>query len=160
MRSNPVLKLAVSPWKMKLFFLTKLPMAFIAGLKVIHADKQIVSVSIPYKYLNKNPFKSVYFAVLSMAAELPSGILAMNAVKNSSKPVSMLVLDMNVSFKKKAKSKIIFTCNDGNKIEDAVNTSILKNTSETVRIKSIGKNDKGEEVAEFLFTWTFKPYGN
>jgi DNA-binding protein len=141
-----------------MFMLTNLPMAFIAGLRITFADIEKVTVSVPYKFLNKNPFKSIYFAVLSMAAELPSGILAMNAVKNSHKPVSMLVLNMTVEFKKKAKSKIHFTCEDGKLIANAVKSSIESNSAETVKIKSIGKDTNGLEVAEFTFTWTFKPY--
>ena len=67
---NKIIKLARNSFKMKLFMLMKLPFGFLAGLKITKINSQKASVSIPYKYLNKNPFRSIYFAALSMAAEL------------------------------------------------------------------------------------------
>lgn len=153
---NKILSLAKTPWKMKLYFFTKLPMALLAGLKVIYSDKDRVSVSVPYKFLNRNPFQSMYFAVMAMAAELPSGILALAAVRGSDFPVSTLVLDMRASFTKKAKTKVVFTCKDGKKIFDAVQHSIDSCEPQTVDIKSVGVDTDGDIVAEFNFTWTFK----
>ena len=149
-------KMAISSWKMKIFMLQNLPMAFIAGLKIIQIDRDSAQVSIPYKYLNKNPFKSIYFASQSMAAELATGILAMAAVKDHKIPVSMLVLQMKSSFIKKANSKIIFSCEDGQAIADAINKAVEDGEGHTINAKSIGKNKEGQVVSEFEFTWTFK----
>lgn len=82
-------------------------MAFLAGLKVIEIDSSKATVTVPYKCLNKNPFRSIYFAVLSMAAELATGILAMAAIKDYSVPVSMLVLEMKAGFQKKQGQKLL-----------------------------------------------------
>ncbi|MCZ6693800.1 MAG: hypothetical protein O6939_07840, partial [Bacteroidetes bacterium] len=38
--------------------------------------------TIPYKFLNKNPFQSTYFAVQSMAAEASTAALAMGKCRN------------------------------------------------------------------------------
>ena len=117
---NKIRKLAVRPFQMKLFMLTNLPMGLLAGLKITGLDKSRASVSVPFKYLNKNPFRSMYFAVMSMAAELSSGILALAALHDRDIPVSMLVLNMEASFIKKARTKVVFTCPDGDKIENAI----------------------------------------
>jgi len=50
--------------------LRKLPMGFIAGLKMEALDPSKSTVSVRFKWVNQNPFRSLYFAVLSMAAEL------------------------------------------------------------------------------------------
>lgn len=155
--ANKVLKMAANPWKMKLYLLFNLPMAFIAGLKVIEASGTKVSVSVPYKFLNKNPFKSMYFAVLSMAAELPTGIIALNEVSNNKIPVSMLVLNMKASFLKKTRSKVVFSCTDIEKIKTAISESVAKNEGQTVVIESVGIDQEDNIVAEFSFEWTFKP---
>ena len=147
-------------FKMKLFMLMKLPLGFFTGLRVIKITKEMASVTIPFKYLNKNPFQSIYFAALAMAAELSTGVLAMVAIKGSGKDVSMLVFDMSANFSKKAKGRITFTCNEGQKITDAVNESIKTGEGKTVTITSTGINKEGIEVAKFLFTWTFKPKKN
>lgn len=149
-------RMATKSWEMKLFMLQNLPMAFIAGLRVIQINKDSAQVSIPHKYLNKNPFKSMYFASQSMAAELATGILAMAAIKDVSIPVSMLVLQMKSSFFKKATSKIIFSCEDGQAIAKAINKAIEDGEGHTINTKSVGKNNEGQVVSEFEFTWTFK----
>ena len=145
-----------NPWKMRLYMLKKLPLGLIAGLKVVEIDEDKASVSIPFKYLNKNPFQSIYFAALAMAAELSSGILALVNVQAASKPVSMLVFDMNANFTKKAKSKIVFTCTQGKEIAETIEESIKTGEGKTVTVSTVGIDEAGDKVAEFNFTWTFK----
>ena len=159
LRKNKIRELAKQPWKMKLFMLMNLPMGFIAGLKIIEITSHKSRISVPYNFVNKNPFKSMYFAVQSMAAELTSGILALAEVYQATKPVSMLVLNMKASFTKKARTKVIFTCNDGDKIRNAIATSIETGEGQTVDVVSVGIDKDGDQVAEFTFTWTFKPKG-
>ncbi len=156
-KDNKIRKLATKPLQMKLFMLANLPMGLLAGLKIIEIDKSKATVSVPFKYLNKNPFRSMYFAVMAMAAELSSGILSLAALHDTKVPVSMLVLDMQAQFIKKAKSKIVFSCNDGQKIIDAINKSIQTGEGETLIVHTEGHDTSGEKVAAFSFTWTFKP---
>lgn len=137
--------------------LINLPMGLIAGLRIVKIDSNCCIVTVPFKYVNKNPFKSMYFAVLSMAAELSSGILSLSEVSEAEKPISMLVLNMTASFTKKVKTKVSFSCNDGEKIRNAIATSIETNEGQTVDVVSVGIDKSGDKVAEFYFTWTFKP---
>lgn len=156
-KPNKIRKLAAKPFQLKLFMLAKLPMGLLAGLKIVELDERKSVISVPFKYLNKNPFRSMYFAVMSMAAELSSGILALAAVNESSQPVSMLVLNMQAEFIKKAKTKLTFSCNAGDKIKQAIKKSIQTGEGETLIVHSEGVDNTGEKVAEFTFTWTFKP---
>ncbi|HIB29601.1 MAG TPA: thioesterase, partial [Candidatus Marinimicrobia bacterium] len=78
---NKFVKRVKSRFLFKLFTIAKLPLAFISGLKVLDLDENQCSTSVQYKYLNKNPFQSMYFAVLNMAAELSTGVLALLATK-------------------------------------------------------------------------------
>lgn len=155
-RNKDFRSMVASPFKLKLFFLKKMPMGFISGLRIKSIDKKHASISVPYNYLTQNPFRSMYFAVQSMAAELSSGVLAISEVMSASKPVSMLVFDMKAQFSKKATSKIIFTCNDGEAIANAVQKAVETNEGQTVTVTSTGVNSNGEVVSEFSFTWTFK----
>ncbi len=154
---NKIEKMAASPFRMKLFMISHLPMAFLAGLKVTKMDMQGASVSVPYKCLNKNPFRSVYFAVLSMAAELSSGIIALAALHDVKVPVSMLVLRMKAEFLKKAKTKVVFHSKDGEKIRLTIKKSIETGEGQTIEVLSSGVDTSGDKVAEFIFEWTFKP---
>jgi len=157
MSKNKIKQLADSPWKMKLYMLMNLPMGFIAGLKITEITSAKAQITVPYKFINKNPFKSMYFAVQAMAAELSSGILALSEVAEATKPISMLVLNMKALFTKKARTKVTFTCNDGDKIRNAISESITTGEGQTVDVKSVGIDRDGDQVAEFTFTWTFKP---
>jgi len=144
---------------MKLFMMKHMPMGWIAGLRIITFDKGKAQVSVRYKFLNKNPFRSIYFAVLSMAAELSSGILALAATRSADVPISMLVLKMKADFLKKARTTIVFTCDDGKKIAETVARSIETGEGQMLEVSSSGYDTEGDKVAEFTFTWTFKPKG-
>lgn len=148
--------LANNNFLLKLFFLKKMPMGILSGMKVVELDEEHCSVSVPFNYLTKNPFKSTYFAVQSMAAELSSGAMAISEVSQAPKPVSMLVLDMKANFTKKARTKVIFTCNNGKEISEAVHKTISTGEGQTVNIISNGVDSEGDIVSEFQFTWTFK----
>ena len=54
-----------SSFMLKLFSITRLPMAIITGLKIQEINYSVCKTNVHYKYLNKNPFKSTYFAVQS-----------------------------------------------------------------------------------------------
>jgi hypothetical protein len=149
-------KMVSDPFKLKLFFLKSLPMAFLAGLRLRHLDHEKAVVTIPFKYLNKNPFRSIYFACLAMAAELSTGVLSMMAIYKSRPPVSMLVVGMEAKFYKKAIGLISFTCADGQAIFDAVAASKETGEGRTVVTTSIGTDEAGDKIAEFKLTWSFK----
>lgn len=157
MTGNKLRKSATNPFKMGLFLLKNLPLGFLVGLRVKHIDAKSASVSVPFKYLTKNPFRSIYFAVLSMAAELSTAVLAMASIYDARVPVSMLVYDMDAHFTKKATSRIVFHCEQSQELVKAVEECVTTGEGKTATVKSIGKDINGAQVAEFNFTWTFKP---
>ncbi|HPH98903.1 MAG TPA: DUF4442 domain-containing protein [Chitinophagaceae bacterium] len=144
------------PITFRLFLLQKLPAVFFAGLRIASLTQQQAVVSVNKKWFNKNPFGSIYFAILSMAAEVSTGVLCMGALYKRKPTVSMLVTKSEGHFHKKAVGKILFTCNDGEAISMAVEETIANNTPTTITCHSVGKNEGGELVAEFYFTWSFK----
>ena len=117
-------RLANNAFRLKLFFIKYMPMGFLNGLRIVELNEKRASVSVPYNWLTKNPFHSTYFAVQAMAAELSSGAMAIAEVIAAPGPVSMLVFDMNANFTKKARSKVIFTCNNGEAISAAVKETL------------------------------------
>lgn len=145
-----------NPLYFKFFFLMNLPTAFFAGLKIHHLSAQQSAIQVKQKWFNKNPFKSIYFAVLAMAAEVSTGVLCLGHLYQQKPAISMLVVDMKAAFHKKATGKIIFQCNDGASIQAAVEQAIQTKTAQTITCYAEGKNQVGETVAEFWFTWSFK----
>ena len=144
------------PITFRLFLLQKLPSAFFAGVRIALLTQQQAVVMVNKKWFNKNPFGSIYFAILSMAAEVSTGVLCMGVLYKRKPTVSMLVTKSEGHFHKKAVGKILFTCNDGEAISMAVEETIANNTPTIITCHSVGKNEGGELVAEFYFTWSFK----
>jgi hypothetical protein len=149
-------KMLQNPWKFNLFMLTKLPLGWIAGLKIEEINEERSVVSVRYGYLTKNPFRSIYFACLTMAGELASGALSIAAVHGSVPAVSMLVINMEASFIKKATGKIRFTCEDGKAIQKAVEESKITGEGRTFVATSTGTDESGEQVAVIKITWSYK----
>lgn len=149
-------KLISNPLKFKIFLLKKLPAGFFTGLSIEHFNAGTCAVSVPYKWLNKNPFRSTYFASLAMAAELSTGALAMANVFGSRPAVSMLVTGLQATYFKKAVCKTIFTCNDGEKFETAVSTAVKTGVPQIVEAISTGLSEAGDLIATFTITWSFK----
>jgi hypothetical protein len=154
--SNLFFRLIRNPIKFRLFLLQKLPAAAFSGLKIKNANQQQCVVSIRYKWFTQNPFRSTYFACLSMAAEMSTGALAMALVYKRQPAVSMLITGNEAKYFKKATGTTIFTCVEGEKVKATIETAISTGEAQTVILESIGRNNKNEVVAEFLFTWSFK----
>lgn len=147
----------LNPIKFGLFKLSALPMAFLAGLKVEQLENDLATVSVRHGYINKNPFKSMYFAVQAMAAELSTGLLVMERVQlNKSIKISMLVLGMQAQFKKKATGIIRFRCENGQELDSIFKEVIETGEGRTIVLKSEGVDQAGDVVSSFEFTWTMK----
>ena len=134
----------------------KLPSAWLCGVRVKHIDKSNCTVSVKHRWINQNPFKSMYFAVQAMAAELSTGALVMSKIQESDAKVSMLVAQNKTRFSKKATGKIKFSCNDGDKVNEALEKTIETGEGQTLWMKSVGVNEEGVEVSVFEFEWTLK----
>ncbi|TDH26055.1 DUF4442 domain-containing protein [Segetibacter sp. 3557_3] len=148
------------PIRFRVFMLTRLPSAWFAGLKLVSLTTEEAKVSVRQKWFNKNPFRSIYVAILSMPSEVSTGVLCMGAIYNRKPPLSMLVISNEGFYYKKATGTIVFTCNEGAAINDAVERAIQTGEATTIRCHTIGTNEKGEVVAEFYYTWSFKQKGS
>lgn len=146
----------LSPRKINLFLLFKLPAAYFTGVRVAAISGTACTTRVRYRWINQNPFKSMFWAVQGMAAELSTGALVMGKIKMSGRKISMLVISNKASFHKKAKGKITFTCNDGAALDEVIREAIATGQGQTVWMKAEGKNSTGELVSIFEFEWTLK----
>jgi len=146
----------LNPIFFKLFLIFKLPLAFLAGVKLTLLNNTQSTVQLKHNCLNKNPFKSIYFAALSMAGELTSGILAASFIYKNKPAISMLVVGVNIEFSKKAIGLIQFNCKQGKEIQDCINKSIKTKEGQSIVITSTAIDTQGDIVATFNITWSFK----
>jgi len=145
-----------NPFKYRLYMLGNLPAAYFSGLKVDVLNEQQAVVSLQQKWFNKNPFNSIYFAVLSMAAEMSTGLLSMGHIYKRTPAISMLVTKIEGSFTKKATGKILFTCNDGDAVNKLIEHATISGEAVSITCHSTGRNEQDEIIAEFYITWSFK----
>ena len=145
-----------SPLKFRMFLLSKLPSAYFSGVRVKSLDENKCEVTVPFKWFSQNPFRSTYFACLSMAAEMSTGALALGHLYKRKPAVSMLVVRTEGEYFKKAVDKTTFICEEGSQIKRMIEEAVESGEGRTIRAKTIGKNKAGELVAEFFITWSFK----
>jgi hypothetical protein len=145
-----------NPLLFRLFLLKQLPLGFFVGLRVKILSPDRCEVTVPYKWLNKNPFNSTYFAVLSMAAEMSSGMMSMMGTYKSTPSVAVLVTGIEAEFVKKATGLTTFTCEEGAKIRETIEKAIITGEGQTCTTVSTGISEQGIVEARFRVTWSFK----
>ncbi len=134
----------------------KLPSAWWTGVRLTKLDDTQAVVSVKHRWVNQNPFGSMFWAVQGMAAELSTAVFLMYTIRKSKQAVSMLVLNNQAVFKKKAKGLIKFHCTQGKKAVEAVQKAISNGKPITVKLKSVGTDPTGDIVSEFEFEWSLK----
>lgn len=149
-------KKMLNPWMFRFFTFLKLPAGWVAGMKVLELDTKHAVSSVPFKWLNQNPFRSMYFAVQSMAAELSTGALVLCAIEGIEPSIATLIVGMESEFTKKADKKVKFTCHEGDVVFNAVDKCIATGEPVTFKVKTVGTMPDGTVVANFYFTWSIK----
>jgi hypothetical protein len=145
-----------NPFLMRLFLLKSLPMAFFAGIKVQRLNNREAVTLVKYGWLTQNPFRSMYFACQAMAAEMSTGLLVMNGIYGSTPGISMLIIKNEAGYFKKATGLITFICDEGEQIAAAILKAKETGEGVTIPLRSVGKDESGETVSEFIFTWSLK----
>lgn len=146
----------LTPSKINTFNIFKLPSVYFLGIRVKLINNESCTVSVKHRWINQNPFRSLFWAVQGMAAELTTGAIVMGKIQESGKRVSMLLTTNNATFTKKATGRITFVCNDGELIDRALQKTIETGEGQTIWMKSVGTNKEGVEVSTFNFEWSIK----
>ena len=145
-----------SPIQYNIYNFFKLPSVWWCGIRVKSVNEDSCLVSDKHRWINQNPFKSMFWAVQGMAAELSTGILLMNEISRSKKSFSMLVLNNKANFSKKAIGRISFSCDQGHQIRNSINLAISSKKPQTIWVNSSGIDSQGDTVSTFSFEWTLK----
>ncbi len=144
-----------NPWKLRLFFLTKLPSCLWWGVSLKSIDARVAQVQLPYSWRTQNPFKSIYFAAQIGAGEFATGLLCKLAMEGKGS-ISMLAINASAEFTKKANSLVTFTCNQGEEVSATVEKAIATQTPQTIIMTAEGVQANGEIVSRVNITWSFK----
>ncbi len=149
-------KKMLRPIFFRFFTFTQVPAGWIAGMRLRKLDIESCQTTLPFKFLNKNPFKSIYFAVQSMAAELSTAAPALLAIQGIKPSIAFIIVDLEAKFPKKATSKVTFTCENVKDAFEAIGKCIHTREPAVAKMKTVGRLSDGTIVSEFYFTWSFK----
>ncbi|WP_031425154.1 DUF4442 domain-containing protein [Flavimarina sp. Hel_I_48] len=148
--------MSLSVQKFNNFLLFKLPSAYLCGVRVKAFTADNCMTTVKQRWINQNPFNSMFWAVQGMAAELSTGILVMSEIKRSDQKISMLVISNKASFVKKATGRIVFTCSTAKDVKAAIQQTLRTGEGQTFWMQSRGVDEAGDVVSTFDFEWTVK----
>lgn len=144
-----------NPLALFLFFFNKIPTLFWWGVKLEKLNCFESTVILPFHWRTQNPFKSIYFAAQSGAAELASGLLATMSTEGLGS-VSTLVTEVSGTYVKKANQTVYFNCIQGEEIRKIVLETVKDKAPKSIQTKVIGTFKDGTVVSTHLITWSFK----
>ena len=153
---NKLRKSATNRFLFRLYLLFNLPMGFLSGMKIKQLDDDKCVLTVPFKWLNKNPFKSTFWAVLGMAGEMNGAALILQYTYKQNPSISTLPIKSEAIFLKKATGITTFTCEDSKMIKEKVEFALKTNEGVTIQTTSTGRNKNNEEVCQFKLTWSIK----
>lgn len=145
-----------SPLVFRLSALKILPMVFFAGIRVVQCDEHLCEVRLRYSWLVRNPFRSTFWAVLGMAAELATGALLVAFTRNQTPKVSFILVAEQGNFFKKGRGRMRFICNHSGKVRQAVLTAMQDHEKHEIKLPVRALNADGELIAEMEFTWVLQ----
>ena len=143
------------PNKINKWMLFKLPAAWLTGVRISSISDTKCEVKVRFKWINQNPYRSMFWAVQGMAAELTTGMLLTKSIQESNTNISMLLVGNKSNFYKKAVGKIKFICDEGEAAKELINLT-KKNITHKAWLKAKGIDETGDIVSEFDFEWSCK----
>ena len=144
-----------TPNQINKWMLFKLPAAWLTGVRISSISDTKCEVKVRFKWINQNPYRSMFWAVQGMAAELTTGMLLTKSIQESNTNISMLLIGNKSNFYKKAVGKIKFICDQGDVAKELIN-STKKNITHKAWLKAKGFDETGDMVSEFDFEWSCK----
>jgi len=154
-------KLAASllkPWKLRLWMLKSLPMGLLSGMVIESLDENGCKVMLKDRRWIRNPFRSVFWAVMGMAAELSTGALVYTYVSGSN--IKYILIGMKGEFFKKVRGKSFYFCRSGLDVLRKLNSLENPGDTCTVILPVTAYDQAGQTVAEFQFYWQLKKTEN
>lgn len=144
-----------TPKQINKWMLFKLPAAWLTGVRILSISDTKCEVKVRFKWINQNPYRSMFWAVQGMAAELTTGMLLTKSIQESNTNISMLLVGNKSNFYKKAVGKIKFICDQGVTAKELINLT-KKNITHKAWLKAKGFDETGDMVSEFDFEWSCK----
>ena len=160
---NPKLKMSfnkklanqlLSPWKMRMWMMSRLPMGLLSGMVIESLDENGCKVVLKDRFWIRNPFGSVFWAVMGMAAELSTGALVYAYVSGTN--TKYILTGVRGEFLKKVRGKSFYFCGSGQVVQQYLDSLNQPGETLTISLPVTAHDQAGQKVAEFEFYWQLK----
>lgn len=144
-------RVSLSLWMWK-----TLPLAAIAGLRVVRLDAEACVVRLPGGWRTRNPFRSTYFAAQAMAAEMSTAAPAMVLVRDAPSSIALIIVALRSTYTRKLVGTGLFSFEDLAGMHAAIDRASASDEPQRFTARSLGRDAAGEVVAAFEVDWSFK----
>ena len=133
-------------------------MGMISGMKIESLDESGCRVVLEDRFWIRNPFGSVFWAVMGMAAELSTGALVYAYVSETN--IKYILTGVKGEFLKKVKGKSFYFCHSGQEVERQLRALNDPGETFTISLPVTAHDQAGQMVASFEFYWQLKRTDN
>lgn len=143
---------------MRLWMARRLPMGLLSGMVIESLNENGCTVVLKDRPWIRNPFGSVFWAVMGMAAEMSTGVIIYAYLSGTN--TKYILIGVECTFLKKLRGKSFYFCPSGKDV--LRNLQTLENPGDTctVQLPVTAHDQAGQTVAEFKFNWQFKKTEN
>ena len=141
-------------WKLRWWMLRRLPMGLISGMHIISLDEESCNVELKDRWWIRNPFGSVFWAVMSMAAELSTGALVLAYTQSAG--IQFILVGFEAKFLKKAKGKSFYFCHAGKEVARSISNITNTTAPSIIILPVLAQDESGQLLAEFKCYWQLR----
>ena len=144
---------------LRLFTFWKIPLLSYTAPRVLELSDSRCVIQIPLRRRTKNHLGSMYFAALAAGADCAGGLIAMNKIRQSRQPVSLIFKEFKADFLKRPEGDVNFICEDGLVICEAVQKAIASKERVNLPVNIVARVPKiseTEDVAKFVLMLSLK----
>lgn len=130
--------------------------------KIVEITDEKCVIKIPLKRRVKNHVNSMYIGALTIGADLTSGFLAMRHIETSGKNIILIFKDMHADYLKLVQGDAFFTCNDGDKVKQAVQIAAETGERQNIPVDitvTVPSDLADEPAAKYTLTLSIKDKG-
>jgi len=141
------------------FGITKVRLILFCRPKIVDINDDEVILCIPLNRQTRNHVNSMYIGVMTVGADLVTGITAMLNIRKSKRNIVLIFKDINATFLKRAEGNTYFICKYKKEIDQAVKEVIISKDRvnlEVPVIATVPEKLGNEPVAEFKITLSMK----
>lgn len=136
--------------------LAKLPLFLFTGARVSELDLNRCEVKLPFGWMNKNPFGSMYFASIMMCGEATTGGLVMLQDENRPEDFSTIVKNISGDFHSAGYSDMTFVCDRGDLVREMLDRAVESDGRVEETFEVLGHDEDGTHCATVEVTWSVR----